>query len=161
MWTYSTLKQFITHFFRIFNQTKLIWCECLALVSQSENLNKQKNTDVYLWVYSFQSPSIMFWVSSNQKDFVTNQNHMVWHCFGIFQRATVLTPLWRRGPSSARLYSTSNTTPWQVSEVCHHFYIYNKSTCWHSSRCLLVWRIFHKNAIEMLFCHIYMLLCYR
>lgn len=52
---------------------------------------------------------------------------MMWHYFGIFQRATVLTPLWRRGPSSARLYSTSNTTPWQVFEVCHLFYIYNKS----------------------------------
>jgi len=33
---------------------------------------------------------------------------MVWHYFGIFERATVLTPLGRRGPSSAMLYRTSS-----------------------------------------------------
>lgn len=86
MWTYSTFKQFITHSFRIFNQTwqksygvtvrhlflkVRIWIKLRKISAKILKKIQKNNTDVYLWAYSFQCPSMMFWVNSNQKDFVT------------------------------------------------------------------------------------------
>lgn len=143
MWTYSTFKQLITHFFRIFNQTwqnsyggtvqhlflkVRTWKKLRKLNAKILKKIEKNNTDVYLWAYSFQSPSIMFWVISDQKDFVT-QIKIIWcdTILGNFNGQLFWQSLGRRGPSSAWLFSTSTTTPWQISEVSRHFYIFNKS----------------------------------